>query len=305
MSQPLHKRIKNTFIYVVVVVLKTLLGLLPLSILSFKGSILGRIGFFVARKERAKTLQSLEKAYGDSMDGADRRKLGSKAWANLGRNAFEMIRWASWSHEKVAAQVVRVTGWEHAQKAIAKGKGVLCITAHLGHWELLAAYVGSRTPIAVVAKPLYDPRLDKIVTDFRSKWGGPVIPRGGALKGILQALKENRLIGMLMDQDTGSDGIFVPFFGRPTWAQTGAARIAQKSGAALVPFFLVRGTDGKFELHVEPEIEMGPGPEGVVAATAAYTAVIERYVRAYPDQWVWMHERWRSTPEKRAINPLG
>ncbi len=302
MSKPLSKRVKNTLIYVCVVVVKTLLGLLPMRLLGAVGDVLGRVAFVLARKEREKTLRGLETAFGDSTDAATRRKMGSETWANIGRNVFEMFRWATWPRAKVAGLVARVEGWENAEQAIARGKGVLCVTAHLGHWELLAAYVGSRTPIAVVAKPLYDPRLDKIVTQFRSKWGGPVIPRGGALKGILRALAENRLIGMLMDQDTGDDGVFVPFFGRPTWAQTGAARIAQKSGAALVPFFLTRDADGSFVLHVEPEIPMGPGPEGVLAATAAYTAVIERYVRAYPTQWVWMHERWRSTPENRKGN---
>jgi len=305
MPQPFLKRTKNTFIYIVVVVVKTLLGFFPICFLGPLGSLLGRVGFFLARKERRKTLQTLHTAFGDSLGEKRIKGIAADSWANLGRNGLELFRWARWSHEKIADQVVRVTGWENAERAVQKGKGVLCITAHLGNWELLAAYVGSRTPIAVVAKPLYDPRLDKIVTDFRSKWGGPVIARGGALRGILQALKENRSIGMLMDQDTGSDGIFVPFFGRPTWAQTGAARIGQKSGAALVPFFLVRGADGRFEMHVEPEIPVGPGSEGVAKATADYTAVIEQYVRAYPEQWVWMHERWRSTPEKRAIHPEG
>jgi KDO2-lipid IV(A) lauroyltransferase len=299
MSKPLPKRIKNTFIYIVVIVMKTLLGFLPLRLLGAVGATLGRVGFVLARKERAKTLGHLHVAFGGFRDEDQIKKIASDSWANLGRNGLEMFRWAVWPHEKVAAQVARVTGWEHAEKAVKRGKGVICVTAHLGHWELLAAYVGYRTPIAVVAKPLYDPRLDKLITDFRGKWGGPVIPRGGALKGILRALSENRSIGMLMDQDTGDDGEFVPFFGKPTWAQTGAARIAQKSGAALVPFFMVRGTDGKFELFVEPEIPVGPGPDGVVAATAAYTAIIERYVRAYPEQWVWMHERWKTRPEHK------
>ena len=299
MSQPLLKRIKNTLIYIVIRVLVTLLAVLPQSLLGFLGRFLGRLGFLLAAKERAKTLRTLRLAYGGGPSDLELRRIAVEAWQNLGRNAFEMVGWSRWSHEKIASQVVRVEGWENAEKALKRGKGVLAVTAHLGHWELLAAYVGSRTPIAVVYKPIYDPRLDRLILAFRSKWGGPVIPRGGALKGILKAMGENRVIGVLMDQDTGDDGVFVPFFGREAWTQSGVARIAKKSGAALVPFFLVRGKDRKFELHVEPEIPVGEGEDAVRAAVAAYTAVIEKYIRAYPEQWVWMHERWRTHREDK------
>jgi KDO2-lipid IV(A) lauroyltransferase len=126
-----------------------------------------------------------------------------------------------------------------------------------------------------------------------------MVKRGMALRGILEALKENKLVMMLCDQDTGNDGVFVPFFGKEAWTQSGAARIAQKTGAALVPAFMVRGTDGRFELRVEPEIQIprtGSKEGDVLEAVRRYTEVIENYVRAYPDQWVWMHERWKTRP---------
>jgi KDO2-lipid IV(A) lauroyltransferase len=301
MSQPFLKRTKNNLIYIAARVFVGTLAYFPLPLLGFIGGILGRLGFVLARKEREKSLRHLRMAFGDSKTESELKAIASASWANLGRNGFEMIGWSRWSHERIASQVERVVGWEHAERALARGKGVMAMTAHLGHWELLAAYVGFRTPIAVVAKPLYDPRLDKMITDFRGKWGGPVIPRGGALKGILKALSQNRVIGLLMDQDTGDDGVFVPFFGRETWAQSGPARIAKKSGAALVPFFLVRNHQDRFELLVEPEIPVGEGEDAIRDATAAYTALIEKYVRAYPEQWVWMHERWKTRPEDRKI----
>ena len=291
------KKFKNTLIYLVIRALVAALGVLPLGILGFMGKTLGILGYWLAGKERRKTLAHLRLAFGKSLKEPEIQRLAIGSWANLGRNAFEMIGWSRWSHPKIANLISRVRGWEHAEAALAKGKGVLAVTAHLGHWELLAAYVGYRTPIAVVYKPVYDPRLDKMLLDFRGKWGGPVIPRGQALKGILKALAENRTIGVLMDQDTGDDGVFVPFMGIPAWTQSGPARIARKTGAALVPFFVVRGRDGKFELHLEPEIkrpETGDAEADILETTKRYTEVIEAYIRTYPDQWVWMHERWKT-----------
>jgi KDO2-lipid IV(A) lauroyltransferase len=302
MSPPFLQRTKNHLIYLGVRALVSTLGFLPLGLLGFMGRSLGRMGFYLAGKERRKTLENLRVAFGDSRNKKDLWRLAVGCWENLGRNAFEMIAWSRWPRDRVAGQVSRALGWELMEAALKRGKGVFAVTAHLGHWELLAAYVGTRTPIAVVAKPLYDPRLDRMITDFRAQWGGPVIQRGGALRGILKALSENRTIGVLMDQDTGDDGVFVPFFGREAWTQSGPARIAMKTGAALVPVFLIRGRDGRFELHVEPELDVpdtGDPDADVRETVRRYTEVIEGYVRAYPDQWVWMHDRWRTRPKVR------
>jgi KDO2-lipid IV(A) lauroyltransferase len=298
-SQPYLKRAKNTLIYLAVRALVAVLGFLPLPLLGVLGKALGLLGLWLVPKERAKTLRHLRAAF-PNLKEPEIQRLAVGSWANLGRNALEMVGWSRWPHARVASLVARVQGWEHAEAALRRGKGILGVTAHLGHWELLAAYTGYRTPIAIVAKSLYDPRLDRLVTAFRARWGGPVIPRGGALRGILKALSENRVIGVLMDQDTGDDGVFVPFFKREAWTQSGPARIAAKTGAALVPFFLVRGRDGRFELHVEPEIRVpGEGEAAIHETVRRYTETIEGYVRTYPDQWVWMHERWRTRREDR------
>ena len=103
----------------------------------------------------------------------------------------------------------------------------------------------------------------------------------------------------LVDQDTGKDGVFVPFFGKSAWTQSGVARIALKTGAALVPAFVVRGTDGLFEFHMDREIEVsriGDPEKDILETTRRYTEAVEAYVKAYPDQWMWMHERWKTRP---------
>ncbi len=299
MARPLQK-LKNHVIYYSARVLMAFLLFLPYSWVSSLGRLFGGLVFNLAGGERRKTLESLRTAFPDLGD-ADILRLAETAWKNLGRNLFEVVHWRGWSRERIAAQAVRVEGWDNVEKALARGKGVFLVTGHLGNWELLGGFMSLRHKSSAVAQQLYDPRFDEIINRFRvEKLGASaMIKRGMALRGILEALKDNQSILALCDQDTGQDGVFVPFFGRMAWTQSGVMRIAQKTGAALVPAFMVRGADGRFEVHAEKEIEIprtGDKERDIVQAARSVTEVIEKYVRAYPDQWVWMHQRWKTRP---------
>ena len=276
------------------------ISLVSFSFASRLGRWFGILVFGMAWGERRKTLNSIRTAFPKDFGEDQVEKLALSVWRNLGRNLFEIIQWMPMTHEKVVSQVVRARGWEHLEKALARGKGTFVVTGHLGNWELLGAYITSRHPMAAVAQKLYDPRFDEMITWLRSdKLKAQMIKRGLALRGILEALKQNKIVYALVDQDTGSDGVFVPFFGRPAWTQSGVARISQKTGAALVPAFVVRGPDGQFELHMEREIQIpntGDKEKDVVETVRRYTEVIESYVKAYPDQWMWMHQRWKTRP---------
>jgi len=274
---------------------------IPHGLASFLGLCFGGLVFRLAGGERRKTLQNIRIAYEGRLSEPEVRSQGLRTWKNLGRNLFEVIHWTRWAREKITSQVVRSHGLENVEKAATRGKGFFVVTAHLGNWELLGGYLGQRHQGSALAQKLYDPRFDEIVNRFRHEKLGAIqmIKRGLALRGVLEALKEKQFILALCDQDTGQDGVFVPFFGKSAWTQSGVARIARKTGAALVPAFVVRGVDGQFELHVEPEIEVPHTPDAekdVLKAVRQYTQVIETYVKAYPDQWVWMHERWKTRP---------
>jgi Kdo2-lipid IVA lauroyltransferase/acyltransferase len=299
MARPLRK-LKNNLIYYSARFLMALMALLPYAWMPPLGRLFGGIVFRLAGGERRKTLESLHTAFPD-LGPNEARRLALAAWKNIGRNLFELVRWRNWSRGKILAQIARVEGWDNVEKAFQRGKGVFLVTGHLGNWELLGGYLGSHHRASAVAQQLYDPRFDELINRFRIEKLGAIamIKRGLALRGILQALKENQGLLVLCDQDTGQDGVFAPFFGKLAWTQSGVARIAQKSGAALVPAFMVRGADGRFELHAEKEIKFpksGDKEKDVLEATRRITEVIERYVRAYPDQWVWMHERWKTRP---------
>ncbi len=260
----------------------------------------GVLVYHLARRERVKTIRNIQTAFPKGMSPEKIEKLALSVWTRLGWNLFEIIQWLRWPRSKIASQVVRDHGRKNIEKALARGKGVLIVTAHLGNWELLGGYLSSRHPVSGVAQNIYDPRFDKIVTRFREKnLGATMIKRGMALRGILGALKQNHLVVALVDQDTGQDGVFVPFFGKPAWTQSGVARIAYKTGAALVPAFVVRGADEQFELHMEREIvppKTDDPEKDILETVRRYTEVIESYVKVYPDQWMWMHERWKTRP---------
>jgi len=290
-------KFKHHVIYYAASALIGFLGFLPFSWMGFLGRVFGLLVFKLAKKEREKTVRNIRMGYPD-MTWLQAEKFAQAVWIRLGWNLFEVARWVPMSQEEVVSQVVRVEGWEHMENALARQKGVIIVSGHLGNWELMGAYFASKTPTVAVAQKLYDPRFDNLVTWMRSeKLKIPMIKRGLALRGILEALKSNNAICALVDQDTGNDGVFVPFFGKPAWTQSGVARIAYKTGAALVPAFVVRGADGRFEMHVEREIEVprtGDAEKDVLETVRRYTEVIESYVKAYPDQWVWMHERWKT-----------
>ena len=294
-------KFKHQVIYHCARSLMALLQALSYGTVGRLGLLFGSAVFAFSKRERGRILSNLRIAYGDSLSVEEREELARRVFRNLGRNIFEAVHWLRWTPAEIRSQIVVVYGEEELRKALARGKGVFVVSAHLGNWELMAAHLSGLGPTSGLAQNLYDPRFDRIVTDFRVKNLGlaRMIKRGLALRGTLEALGQGHFMAALCDQDTGKDGIFVPFFGKMAWTQTGVARIAQKTGASLVPVFVVRGRDGRYEMHVEKEILVSPEGDKdrqVLETVENFTRTIEKYVREYPDQWVWMHERWKTRP---------
>jgi KDO2-lipid IV(A) lauroyltransferase len=193
------------------------------------------------------------------------------------------------------ARYVEVEGWERVEALRAAGRGVLIVTGHCGNWELLAAAINCRgLGMRVVARALDEPELQELLVALRDRFGSRTIERGrpGAARELLRALREGAL-GMLIDQDTRVEGVWVPFFGRPAYTPVGAARIALKQDAAVVPSFIERLPDGRHLARFLPPLDL---PDDETEATALMTAAIEAQIRRVPEQWVWMHRRWRRQP---------
>lgn len=198
---------------------------------------------------------------------------------------------------------IRYEGFEYFEQARGRGKGVLFATAHLGNWELSAfAHALLTAPMHVVVRPLDNPLIDALVARRRTLSGNKLIEKKDLARGILQALAANQAVGILIDQNAGLDnGVFVDFFGVPACAGSGFARLAAHTGAAVIPgFALWSEAERKFILRFYPEV---PISGDVQADTARIHSVLERVIREYPDQWLWIHRRWKTRPPGETLRP--
>ena len=197
--------------------------------------------------------------------------------------------------------LTEIEGLEPLQTALARGRGIVCPIAHLGNWELQGvatpSLIGSS---AVVARPLDNPALDKRLVTFRTSTGNVVIYKQKALAHILKTLREGRLVAIMLDQNVqAKDGIFVRFFGRSACTTTVAAALAIKTGCPIVPARCVRRADGRYRMAYGPPVEWsasGRREEDIKALTQQLTSIIEGWVRETPEQWLWLHRRWKTRP---------
>ena len=194
-----------------------------------------------------------------------------------------------------------VEGLEHAEGALAQGKGVLSIVAHFGNWELMTVAVPLMIkPMQIVYRPLDSRIMDNLLGWSRTKHGNSLIPKGGSGRRIIRLLKENNAIGILSDQNVDkNEGVFVDFFGRPACTSVGTAVLAMQSGAPVMPVFMPRMPDGRYKLIILPAVEItqtGDYESDLFVNTQRFTKVVEDMVRRYPDQWFWIHQRWKTKP---------
>jgi KDO2-lipid IV(A) lauroyltransferase len=274
-------------------------GRLPPGLADRLGGGLGAACHALLRGRRRIALANLELALGPELDPARRAAVARAHFRHLGVTALEDCR-LFFGAATPLLESVRVEGLEYLRAALGHGHGVLCLTAHLGNWELLAA-AHSRTGVAlnVVVRPLDNPHLEALLARGRARGGVGLIPKRRALRPVMAALARGECVGMLLDQDAGQDGVFVPYFGHPASTSRSLAVLALKTGAPVVPAFIQRLADGGHRVTLEPMVPLassGDRSQDVAAATAAFTAVIERHVRAQPEQWFWVHRRWKTRP---------
>jgi KDO2-lipid IV(A) lauroyltransferase len=258
------------------------------------GSWIGALGWILLRRDRRRTLDHLAIAFPD-LSEAERKRLGRASFLHHGRTLGECLTLFHASPEDVA-RVVEVAGWDEVERARSAGRPILIVTGHCGNWELLAATINLRgLGMEVVARSLDDSTQQRLLAGLRERFGTATIERGieGAARRLLGALRSGKALGMLIDQDTKVDGVWVPFFGRPAFTPVGAAKIALRQSTAVIPTFIERRADGTHLATFHPALDL---PNDPVAATAAMTATIEEQIRRVPEAWVWMHRRWRRQP---------
>jgi KDO2-lipid IV(A) lauroyltransferase len=259
------------------------------------GSALGTVAWALDVRHRRVARDNVRLAYGGTLPPRDARRLVLGAMRHFARLTVETLAFERYLTEGVDARV-RVEGFERVREAHATGRGILTFTGHLGHWELLAFMFGRLgMPCTGIARPLDNPHLEARLLWLRTLSGNRVMSKRGAFPEALAVLQQGGILGIWIDQRPKRGGVPVPFFGTDAWTTDGLARLAMASAAVVLPCFLVREHDGSFRMAIEPAV---PVPRtGDVEAdsrrlTADCTAILERWVRRYPDQWLWTHRRW-------------
>ncbi len=267
------------------------------------GGLIGAVLYYLLRRERAKSLESLRIAFGAERSDRELYSILKKSFQNLGKGLIEILNLENLRPSEIES-LVSIEGEEYLQQAEKEGNGSILITGHIGNWELMAAVLTLRGyPIHVIAAPLYDPRIDEWIVRLRSRFRVETISRGSpsSSKKILGVLRKKEILGLLIDQDTKVNGVFIDFFNKKAYTPTGAAEIALRSEATTMMCFIVRLPNDRHRITIEKPmalIRTGDKAEDVKMNTACFTARIEEHIKQYPDQWVWMHRRWKTRPEK-------
>ena len=276
------------------------LGALPRPVARGAAAALAQLLYWATPRFRRIADQNLRMALPE-LSAPERRAIALGVYRSLGRLLAECARFPKLNSENIR-EIVAYDGLEHYQAAVARGRGVLFLTAHLGPWELGAfAHALYGYPIHILYRPLDNPRLDRLVNRYRTLSGNRLIDKRDAARGLITALARNETVGILADQNTSlEEGVFVDFFGIPASTTLGIARVALHTGAAVVPAFCVWDAPARrYRIVFDKPLELsstGNREDDIRAATQQMASVIEKYIRLYPDQWLWIHRRWKTRP---------
>jgi Kdo2-lipid IVA lauroyltransferase/acyltransferase len=278
-----------------------ILGILPRKLARSLGISLGWIIYIVHFRLREVGMRNLSLAFPEKAV-AERATILRGEFTSLGRQLAEVCQFPRYTLSNVE-DVIVYDGLENFESAFARKKGVLFLTAHFGGWEL-SAFTHSLHGhwLHVVMRPMDNVYLDRMIRQYRTMHGNKTVDKDDFVRGLLAAMKAGEVVGILMDTNmTPPQGTFVDFFGIPACTASGLARIALRTDAAVVPTFTIWDQAlGKYRLRFDPAVELirtGELEADIVANTQKFTSIIEEYVRKYPEQWLWVHRRWKTRPE--------
>lgn len=307
MAVPPGKRLMRWLRFVLLRATFALCGLLPRSAVLPLGRLLGSLAHLLLRGERRKALASLAIAFPErSLD--EHLAIVKAMFIQLAQGALELAM-----GDALDAQLEQYVELDPASqatfdRALQSGAGAVFVTAHVGNWELLARRISRLGhPCATIIKESSDPRLSALIEKVRARGQLRTIWRGapGAAKAMLKLLKQGGALGLLIDQDTKVQGVFVDFFGRPAFTPRAAADLALRTRAAPLVGFIHRKPGGGHRMEISAlELPKGSGEEAVVELTQRYTRAIEQAIRQAPHEWVWMHQRWKTRPESERAGQI-
>ena len=286
--------------YAPLAVLVRLVGVLPRSVARGFGILLGQLTYYFYPRLRRVGHRNLEIAF-PQKSARERRKILRGVYTSLGRLLAEFCLFPYYTLRN-SSRVAVYQGFENFEAAERRGLGVLLLTAHFGGWEVGSFFHSLQGhPIRIVVRPLDNPYVDSLVTSYRTMHGNTTVGKQDFARGLLHAMRKNETVGVLMDTNmTPPQGVFVPFFGIAACTASGIARVALHTGAAVVPAFTIWDPElRKYRVQFDPALELvntGDHDADAITNTALFNRVLEGYIRKYPDQWLWVHRRWKTRP---------
>jgi len=272
---------------------------LPLSWNYSIGNALGSLAYLIIGRHRKIAIDSLSTAF-PQMPLKEKKKIARFYFAFMAQSTFELL---SFVKNPRYLKDIRIEGKENLEKALEKKKGVLLLTAHIGNFPLMLFKLAKEGyPINIVARPMRDKDTDSYVNDLRTEGGVKTIfsyPRKACISSILNALRNNEAVVIQMDQNFGTGGVWVKFFGKLAATAVGPVTLALRTKAAVVPVYMVREGRGKHQLKIFPEEELiikKDKDETILLNVIKITRIIEKWIRKFPFQWAWVHRRWKSRP---------
>ena len=261
-----------------------------------RGAALGRAFYRIDRRHRNVARKNLETAFPDR-DERWREEVALASFGQAGRTILELLWSPNLATVSSTEEFVRFDSLDNLRDALTQGNGAIVATCHAGNWELMGiAAARQGIPLVSLARTLDDPGLDARLVDLRTRTGQQIIPKAGAMRPTLRALRDGKAVALLNDQNTlRREAVFVPYFGKLAATTPAAAQLHLRSGAPILNAFSIPEASG-YRVIIEPPMEIPAGDDAVEDITAAVTARIEHYVRAYPEAWLWMHDRWRERP---------
>jgi len=272
--------------------------------------LLGTLWFRLDARHREITRNNLRMAFGPELTEAQRETISRNTFIHLACVLLELPSLLKLNRSNLP-RYIEFSGLEHLYAVKAKGTGALVMASHFGNWELMSLAVSLRFwPFNVVVRPLDNPTLDRWIDRIRSRGGNRTIPKSNSAMNILRLLRQGEAVAFLIDQNADwYEGVYVPFFREIACTNKALATLALRTGLPVLPVYNYRRPDGRYQMVFEPEVQLIRTGDSLLADveenTALFNRIIEGYVRRHPEQWFWLHQRWKTRPWQPWPRPEG
>lgn len=302
-KKTIRRRVKDLRTYLIVLFLIKFFRLLPRRIGIMIARRLAVLFYALSKRHRENTIRHLTLAFGKEKSRDEICDIARRVFTHFATAGVDAVRIPNFVKEGLD-QYITTGNIQPIQQAIADGRGFIVLTGHFGNWELMGAWTARRGfPLRVVGRPSSNTRLDRLIVGIRNRAGYFNISRGKGTREIITALKKGYALGMLIDQDTRVKGVFVDFFNKKAHTPIGPVVLAKKFDIPIIPMFMYLKEDLTYQVECLPPIELvdtGDHEADIITNTQRCSDVYEQIIRQHPEQWVWMHRRWKKQPQEYA-----